>query len=148
MEELKVTIDNLLAKNFRLKDKYSGAERERKEQVEQRDVNDNDKQLMDRIMQSINKNLDNSDYTVETMSADAGLSRSQLHRKMKELTGLSPSEFLRNLRLEQAARLLRERKANVSQVAYAVGFSTLGNFSKAFKQHFGVSPTEYAAQGK
>lgn len=146
IEELQATMDNLLTKAVRLKDKFSGAEEERKEQVEQRDVADNDKQLMDRIMQSINKNLDNADFSVELLAQDAGLSRSQLHRKMKELTGISPSEFIRNLRLEQAARLLRERKVNVSQVAYSVGFNSLGNFSKAFKQHFGMPPTEYAAQ--
>lgn len=146
MDELQATMDNLLAKSVRMKDKFSGAEEERKEQVEQRDLADNDKALMDRIMQSINKNLDNSDYSVEQLAQDAGLSRSQLHRKMKELTGISPSDFIRNLRLEQAARLLRERNVNVSQVAYSVGFNTLGNFSKAFKQHFGMPPTEYAAQ--
>ena len=143
LDELHVTIDNLLAKSVRLKDKFSGAEEERSEQVEQRDVTDNDKQLMDRIMQSVNKNLGDSYFSVEQLAADAGLSRSQLHRRMKELTGITPSDFIRNLRLEQAARLLRERKANISQVAYTLGFNTPGNFSKAFKQHFGMSPTEY-----
>lgn len=145
IDELRATIDNVLAKAVRMKDRFSGAEEERKEQVEQRDVADNDKQLMDRVMQSINKNLDNSDYSVEQMADEVGLSRSQLHRKMKALTGITPSDFLRNLRLEQAARLLRERKSNVSQVAYSVGFNSLGNFSKAFKQHFGMPPTEYAS---
>ena len=143
LDELQATIDNLLAKSVRLKDKFSGAEEDRKEQVEQRDIADNDKQLMDRIMQSVNKNLSDSDFSVEQLAADAGLSRSQLHRRMKELTGITPSDFIRNLRLEQAARLLRERKANISQVAYTLGFNTPGNFSKAFKQHFGMSPTEY-----
>ncbi|MBO4906578.1 MAG: helix-turn-helix domain-containing protein [Bacteroidaceae bacterium] len=143
IDELHVTINNLLTKSKRLKDKFSGAEQERNEQVEQRDVADNDKQLMDRIMQSIDKNLSNSEFSVEQLAADAGLSRSQLHRRMKELTGISPSEFIRNLRLEQAARLLRERKTNISQVAYSLGFNTPGNFSKAFKQHFGMAPTEF-----
>ena len=143
LDELQGTIDNLLAKAVRLKDKFSGAEEERNEQVEQRDVADNDKQLMDRIMQSVNKNLSDSDFSVEQLASDVGLSRSQLHRRMKELTGITPSDFIRNLRLEQAARLLRERKVNISQVAYTLGFNTPGNFSKAFKQHFGMSPTEY-----
>lgn len=146
IEELRMQIDNILARVQRMEQKFSGAEQERKDQVEQRDVDDNDKKLMDRIMQSVNKNLSNSDFTVEQLADDAGLSRSQLHRKMKELTGISPSDFIRNLRLEQGARLLRERKVNVSQVAYSIGFNSLGNFSKAFKHHFGMSPTEYAAK--
>ena len=146
IEELRVQIDNILARVQRMEQKFSGAEQERKDRVEQRDVDDNDKKLMDRIMQSVNKNLSNSDFTVEQLADDAGLSRSQLHRKMKELTGILPSDFIRNLRLEQGARLLRERKVNVSQVAYSIGFNSLGNFSKDFKHHFGMSPTEYAAK--
>lgn len=148
IEELQGQIDNLIAKGVRLRNKFSGEEEQRKEQVEQREVADVDKQLLDRIMASINKHLSDSDFSVEQLAADVGLSRSQLHRKMKELTGVSPSDFIRNLRLEQAARLLRERKVNVSQVAYSLGFNTLGNFSKAFKQHFGMPPTEYAAKGE
>ena len=65
---------------------------------------------------------------------------------MKEMTGVATGRFLRNIRMEQAARLLRERHTNVSQVAYSVGFSSLGTFTKAFKQHFGQPPSEYAAQ--
>ena len=145
-DELRLQIDNLLAKAQRLKAQYSGTVKEQVEKVEQLDIVDNDKQLMDRIIQSVNKNLTDSEFSVEQLASEVGLSRSQLHRRMKELTGLSASDFVRNIRLEQAARLLRERKVNVSQVAYSVGFSSLGTFSKVFKQHFGQPPSEYAAQ--
>lgn len=148
MEELQATINNLIARAQNLERKFSGTDQERKEKVEQRDIADIDKQLMDRVMQSVNRNLSDSDFSVEQLAEDAGLSRSQLHRKMKELTGMSPSDFVRNLRLEQAARLLRERRVNVSQVAYSLGFNSLGNFSKAFKHHFGISPSEYAASNE
>ena len=146
VDELRVQIDNLLKKAQRLKAQYGTKLEEQKEKVEQPDVADNDKALMERIMQSVNKNLSDSDFSVEQMAQDVGLSRSQLHRRMKELTGLSASDFVRNIRMEQAARLLRERHVNVSQVAYTVGFSSPGTFSKVFKQHFGQSPSEYAAQ--
>ena len=146
VEELRVQIDNLLKKAQRLKAQYGNNLDEQKKNVKQLDVDDNDKKLMERIMQSINKNLDDSDFSVELLAQDAGLSRAQLHRRMKELTGLSASEFVRNIRMEQAARLLRERHTNVSQVAYSVGFSSLGTFTKVFKQHFGQPPSEYAAQ--
>ena len=78
------------------------------------------------------------------MSEDIGISRAQLHRKMKEITGISSSEFIRNIRLEQAAKLLSEGKINITQVAYAVGYNNQTHFSTVFKKHFGMSPTEYA----
>lgn len=62
---------------------------------------------------------------------------------MKELTGISTSDFIRNIRLEQAARLLKEQKINVTQVAYTVGFSNLAHFSTVFRKHFGMTPSEY-----
>ncbi|MFA6718110.1 MAG: helix-turn-helix transcriptional regulator, partial [Prevotella sp.] len=77
---------------------------------------------------------------------EVGISRAQLHRKLKELTGIPTSEFIRNIRLEQAARLLKEQKLNIAQVAFEVGFSNQAHFSTIFKRHFGVSPTEYIQQ--
>lgn len=103
---------------------------------------------MERIMKAINKNLSNSDFNVDMLTEEVGISRAQLHRKMKEMTGIPASEFLRNIRLEQAARLLKEQKVNVTQVAYAVGFSNLAHFSTVFRKHFGVSPTEYAERSQ
>ena len=80
------------------------------------------------------------------MSEGIGISRAQLHRKMKEITGISSSEFIRNIRLEQAAKLLSEGKINITQVAYAVGYNNQTHFSTVFKKHFGMSPTEYAQE--
>ena len=80
----------------------------------------------------------------QMMTHEVGISRAQLHRKMKEMTGISTSEFVRNLRLEQAARLIREKKINITQVAYSVGFNNQAHFSTVFKKHFGMTPTEYA----
>ena len=103
----------------------------------------NDEILMERIMKVINEHLSDSDFSVEDLTTEVGISRAQLHRKMKEMTGLPVSEFIRNIRLEQAVRLLKEQKINVTQVAYTVGFSNLAHFSTVFRKQFGVSPTEY-----
>ena len=143
MEELHMVIDNLIHNRQRLKGKYSGAQQQA-DKVEQREVKGNDELLMERIMKAINKNLSDSDFNVDMLTQEVGISRAQLHRKMKELTGISTSEFIRNIRLEQAARLLKEQKINVTQVAYTVGFSNLAHFSTIFRKHFGVSPSEYA----
>ena len=80
------------------------------------------------------------------LAEKVGLSRVQLHRRMKELTGISVGEFIRNLRLQQAARLLEKGDTTVAQVTYAVGFSNPTHFSSAFKKHFGVTPSEYMAK--
>ncbi|MBO4850202.1 MAG: helix-turn-helix transcriptional regulator, partial [Prevotella sp.] len=82
------------------------------------------------------------------LASDVGLSRAQLHRKMKEMTGLATGRFLRNLRMEQAARLLREGKVNISQVADKVGYIDQAHFFSAFKTHFGMSPSEYMESQK
>ncbi len=143
MEELHMVIDNLIQSRQRLKGKYSGAQQQA-DKVELPEVKGNDELLMERIMKAVNKNLSDSDFNVDMLTREVGISRAQLHRKMKELTGISTSEFIRNIRLEQAARLLKEQKINVTQVAYTVGFSNLAHFSTVFRKHFGMTPTEYA----
>lgn len=106
----------------------------------------NDEALMERIMQSVNQHLSDSEFSVDQLCSEVGISRAHLHRKMKDMTGMSVTEFIRNIRLEQAARMLRERKLNITQVAYSVGFSTLGYFTTVFRKQFGVSPREYVNQ--
>jgi signal transduction histidine kinase/DNA-binding response OmpR family regulator/streptogramin lyase len=145
MDELHVTINNLISKNLRLKGKYSGTQQQ-KDKVVETNVKGNDEALMERIMKVVNEHMSDSDFNVEQLTKEVGISRAQLHRKMKEMTGLPVSEFIRNIRLEQAVRLLKEQKINVTQVAYSVGFSNLAHFSTVFRKQFGVSPTEYIEQ--
>lgn len=114
--------------------------------IDKPEVSGNDEQLMARITKSVNRHLGDSDFTVEQMCEEVGISRAHLHRKMKELTGFAVTEFIRNIRLEQAARLLREQKLNITQVAYTVGFSNLGYFSTVFRKHFGISPRDFISQ--
>ena len=145
MDELHMVINNLINKNLRLKGKFSGTQQQ-KDKVEEKTLKGNNELLMERIMKVVNSHLSDSDFNVEVLTKEVGISRAQLHRKMKEMTGIPIAEFIRNIRLEQAARLLREQKVNVTQVAYTVGFSTLSHFSTVFHKQFGISPTEYAEQ--
>jgi signal transduction histidine kinase/DNA-binding response OmpR family regulator/ligand-binding sensor domain-containing protein len=146
MEELHILIDNLIDNVRRLRGKFSGAQTQ-KEKMERVEVKGNNDVLMERIMKCINENLQDPDFNVVKLTEKVGISRAQLHRKMKEITGISAGDFIRNLRLEQAARLIRERKINVTQVAYAVGFNNQTHFSTVFKKHFGMTPTEYIERG-
>ena len=147
MEELHIQIDNLIDNVRRLRGKFSGAV-DQEQRVEKIEVKGNDDALMERIMRSVNAKMSDPDYNIDTLASDVGISRAQLHRKMKEMTGISSGKFLRNLRMEQAARLLREGKINISQVADKVGYMDQAHFSIAFKSHFGMSPSEYVETHK
>lgn len=143
MEELHILIDNLVDNIRRVRGKYTEAQGQKKK-IEEIEVKGNNDILMERIIKCINENLADPDFNVEKLSEEACISRAQLHRKMKEIAGVSTGEFIRNLRLEQAARLIKENKINITQVAYSVGFNNQTHFSTIFKKHFGMSPTEYA----
>ena len=85
-----------------------------------------------------------SEYNVEQLSADMGMSRMNLYRKLQAITGQTPTEFIRTIRLKRAAQLLQDGKLNVSEVADRVGFSSSSYFTKCFKEQFGVLPTQYS----
>lgn len=147
VEELSTLIASLIANRMLLKGKYSGAQ-DQEDKVKAVEVKSNDEILMERVMKVVNGHLDNPELNVEMLAEQVGLSRVQLHRRMKELTGIPASEFIRNIRLKQAAVLLKDKKMNISQVAYAVGFTNHTHFSTAFKKFYGVSPTDYMASAE
>ena len=147
INELHITIDNLINNIRRLRGKFSGMQTQ-DAKIDNVEMTDNDKVLMDRITESVNAHYTDSRYGVEQLANDIGLSRVQLHRKMKQITGIATSDFIRNIRLKQAARLIRENKVNISQIAYAVGFNSLPHFSTLFKKYYGMSPSEYAEKAK
>lgn len=101
----------------------------------------------ERFMQSvqtvIEAHLSDADYSIEEMSRDLNMSRASLHRKVKAVSGMAPTELMRIQRLNRAAELLKEGRLNVNEVAYTVGFSTPSYFTQLFKKQFGVLPTQY-----
>ncbi|WP_300224958.1 two-component regulator propeller domain-containing protein [uncultured Bacteroides sp.] len=143
-EVLRSTISNLLNNRRILKNKFSGAQ-EQKEKVKGIKLKSSDEALMEKIMSVINKNMAEPTLNVEMLAHEVGLSRVHLHRKLKELTNLSTRDFIKNIRMQQAAKLLKEKKLGISEVAYAVGYNNLSHFSSTFKEIFGVSPKEYTS---
>ncbi|MDR0977155.1 MAG: response regulator [Prevotellaceae bacterium] len=141
-ELLRSTVANLLSNRHLLKSKFSGAQQQ-DDKVERLVVQSSDEQLMNRIMKVINENISNPDLNVELLATSVGLSRVHVHRKLKELTSQSAREFIRNIRLSQAATLLREKKLTISEVAYATGFTNMSHFSASFREIYGISPKEY-----
>ncbi len=144
MELLKSTIANLIANRRLLRNKFSGAQLQ-EDKIERLEMKSSDEQLMERIMKVINQHLDDPKLNVGMLATEVGLSRVHLHRKLKELTNLSTHDFIKNIRLQQAASLLT-KKMPVSEVAYAVGYTNLSHFSNSFREQYGMSPTEYMAQ--
>jgi len=142
LDEMKRAIGTFVQSRKRQRTLY-GNSATMADRMEVPEVKGNDELLMERVVQSVNRHLSDSEFSVEQLCTEAAISRAHLHRKMKEMTGLSVTEFIRNIRLEQAARLLREQKLNITQVAYSVGFSNLGYFSTIFRKHFGVSPRDF-----
>lgn len=144
-EVLRSTISNLLNNRRMLKNKFSGAQ-EQKEKVKEISVKSSDEALMEKIMDIINKYMSEPTLNVEMLAHEVGLSRVHLHRKLKELTNLSTRDFIKNIRMQQAAKLLKEKRLSISEVAYAVGFNNLSHFSSTFKEIFGMSPKEYTSE--
>ncbi|MBC8155248.1 MAG: response regulator [Bacteroidetes bacterium] len=102
-----------------------------------------EQQFLDRLQATTRAYLDDPNFGVETLSEAVGLSRSQLHRKVKALTGATVVQLVRNVRLERAAELLREGNESVTQVALSVGFEHLSYFAHVFEERYGVLPSQY-----
>lgn len=104
-----------------------------------------DDKLIQKAIKIVEENLSNADFTVEDLSKEIGMSRVHLYKKMVALTGKSPVEFIRNIRLQRAAQFLAKSQLTVSEVAYKVGFNNRKYFSKYFKNEFNMLPSAYAA---
>jgi signal transduction histidine kinase/DNA-binding response OmpR family regulator len=102
-----------------------------------------DEDFLKKAIGVVEKNLTDPNFETENFAGELYLSRSQLHRKLTGLTGQTPGEFIRTIRLKRAAQLLQKRGVNVSEVAYEVGFNNLSYFAKAFRRQFNCSPSEY-----
>ncbi|MBW1298913.1 response regulator [Aquimarina litoralis] len=110
------------------------------------EINENntslDKEFIQKVLNHIYENLSDPNLSVESLSSELHLSRSQFYRKVKTLTGQTANQFLRNIRLQKSKQILESGSTNVSEVCYKVGFSSPSYFTKCFKAHFGILPTE------
>lgn len=139
-------IDNLLKSRRKLKNLFGTTEQE-KEEIEEpiqplSPTPQREDAFLTKFRNFIEKSMGDSDLNVETIGAELGLSRVQLYRKIKALTGLSPVELLRTARLQKGRDLLQTTSKNISEVAYEVGFTAPSYFTKCFKDEFGISPSD------
>ena len=142
MDILRRTIVNLLHRQETLKLKF-GRKDQLEDMVDDVNMKSPDEKLLERIMTVINSNLSNMEISIEQIADSVGISRVHLHRKMKELTGQTPHDFIRGIRLKKAAQLLRKGDMSITEVVYACGFGSAASFSTIFKKQYGVAPREY-----
>ncbi|MBO2012325.1 7TM diverse intracellular signaling domain-containing protein [Hymenobacter negativus] len=105
-----------------------------------------DRNFLEKVISTVEENLGDSDFDVDHLSRAVALSRTQVHRKLRALTGQAPAEYIRTTRLQRALELLRERVGTVSEISYQVGFGSPAHFSTVFSRHFGYPPSEVARQ--
>jgi signal transduction histidine kinase/DNA-binding response OmpR family regulator len=144
-EELQVRVTNLINQRQKLRDKFIQTyimEPDVESQISPQD------KLLQEIMDILNHNLDKAEFSISQMSWELNMSRSQLYRKVSALTGLSPTDLLRSIRLRTAASLFKSGHDNVSQVMHQVGFSNHSYFAKCFKEQYQVNPSEYINRRK
>lgn len=132
-------IENLLKQRKLLKKLFQGSQVAEQEIAESH-LEDRDKQFLKQLHAIIQQNLSDSEFSVEDIGKQIGLSRVQLYRKVKAMTGSSVVDLLRKARLAKAKRLLETRSMSVSEVAYDVGFSAPSYFTKCFKEEYGILP--------
>ena len=102
-----------------------------------------DEQFVQKALTLVEEHMADSDYSVEQLSSDLSMSRANLYKKMMNITGQSPHDFMRSIRLKRACQLLERSQMQVSEIAYAVGYSSPKRFSENFKAEYGVTPSEY-----
>jgi YesN/AraC family two-component response regulator len=143
-KELQVRINNLINIRRKLQHKYSSVDFvpvESKKETEKKLTNLEEK-FMNKVMEVIEQHISEEEFSIEQFGKEVGMSRVQLHRKLKALSGKSASNYLRSVRLNKAKMMIAEQKGNISEIAYSVGFSSPQYFTRCFKEEFGFTPSD------
>ena len=140
---LETRVKNLINSRLKLRERYSQELVLKPTDIA---ISNFDAKFLEKVNSVIDENITEPTFSAEDFSKSVGMSRMQLHRKLKALTGLSATEFVRSQRLKLAADLLKKTDANVSEIGYSVGFNDHSYFTKCFKEMYGCSPTEFISK--
>ena len=140
-KELMARIKNLIDTRILLQQKFSSGTIVQKLK-DKPGINPLDEKFINKIMSVIEAHLSEEEFSIEEISEEIGMSRAQIYRKLKALTGKSPSLFLRTVRLNKAQDMIQNKEFSISEISYKVGFSSPAYFSRCFKEEFGYSPSE------
>ena len=156
---LKARVKNILLRRQKLQELYRtrlmnnaggtvSVEDTRVAEVKEPELSPNDRKFMDKLVELMEKNMDNGDLIVDDLVQEMAVSRSVFFKKLKTLTGLAPVEFIKEIRINRAVQLIETGEFSMTQIAYMVGINDPRYFSKCFKQKMGMTPTEYRESKK
>ena len=140
--ELLVRVKNLIEQRKKLRERFRGEVVLKPADIA---ITSADEKFLRKVMETVEKFMSDTEFETETLAQEVGMSRMQLHRKLQALTGHSTREFVRTLRLQRAAELLKKKAGTVSEICYEVGFNSLSHFADAFRKQYGRNPSDYAA---
>ena len=141
-EELQLIVRNRIEERRKMRERFS-----RDITLEPRSITITslDEQFLRKVLDIIEDHMDDESFSIEELSSESGYSQMHFYRKIKSLSGQTPSQFLRTIRLKRAAAMLQQKSDTISQIAYGVGFNNLSYFNKCFKEQFGMTPGQYAS---
>ncbi len=148
-ELLQTVVDNLLTTRSKLRDMILSESGKTSDGAETEEVKLSaaDRAFVDKLRQLIDNNISDSTLNINALSSEMCMSRASFFRKIKSLTGVTPNNFILIYRLNRAAEMIRSRDYRLNEVADLLGFSSQSHFSRCFKQHFGITPKDYATRG-
>lgn len=138
--ELRARIKNLIEQRQKLKERFTRAVVLKPSEIA---ITSADESFLNKVKDAVERNISDEHFSVDDLSREVGMSRVQLHRKLKALTNQSSGQFILSLRLQRATDLIRNNAGTVSEIAYMVGFNTPNYFAKCFRAQLGCSPSEY-----
>ncbi|MCK6621917.1 MAG: response regulator [Calditrichia bacterium] len=139
-EELKIRVRNLIRLRQQMREKFSAEMLLKPSDIT---VPSTQKIFLERLRTVIEEHLDDEEFSVEALGEEMGMSRAQIHRKLRAITNQSASEFIRSFRLQRAAELIKQDAGNIAEIAYMVGFNSQAYFTRCFQEAFGCSPSEF-----
>ena len=142
---LTTKIQNMMRTRRRMLERYSKSLEVEPEKIT---FNAMDEALLKRAVAIVEKNMDNIEFSTDEFAKEMNMSRSNLHLKLKAITGESTIDFIRKIRFNEAAKLLKDGRYTVAEVSTMVGFNTPSYFATSFKKYFGCLPTEYIKKAK
>jgi len=140
-QELQIRIKNIIENRRKLQKKFREGEFI-SPRGEEKKLSSIDERFMNKIMEVIEQHITEEEFSIEEFGNEVGMSRSQIHRKLKALSGKSASRYIRSIRLARAKKMIDAQKGNISEIAYSVGFSSPAYFTKCFKDEYGYPPSD------
>lgn len=143
--ELLARIENLLENRKQMRKKFMKTITVNPTEIT---TNSIDEQFITKLLKIVESNLENSELSVDNLCNEAGVSRATLHKKLKSIVNQSATEFINTIRVKRASNLIKQNAGSISEIAYRVGFNNLSYFTKTFKNHFGLTPSQMSANEK